>query len=55
MTSKEKKVIKIKIQLYRDREKMVSALAGNGYHVWVEEIMTGNIYEDKDYFVCFEL
>lgn len=47
----KKKIIKVLINPYDDREKMISALAQNGYKVWVEE---KKIHWDTNYYVVFE-
>ena len=41
--------VKLKIQLYQDRQVMVLALARAGYKVWEET------EEDYTYYVCFEM
>jgi hypothetical protein len=47
------KIIKLKINAYVDRERIITALANSGYHVWVEEMINDNNYR-RDFFVCFE-
>ncbi|MBN2591597.1 MAG: hypothetical protein JXA96_17155 [Sedimentisphaerales bacterium] len=47
-----KKIIKVKIDGYEDRNRMVNALARNGHKVWVEK--KRNFPSDYDFFVCFE-
>ena len=45
--------VKLKIQLYKDREAMVLALANSGYKVWVETEEDYSLV--KTYYVCFEM
>ena len=45
--------IKLKIQLYQDRQAMVLALARSGYKVWVETEEDYSLV--KTYYVCFEM
>lgn len=48
-------VIRLKVQDADCREKMITALAGSGYKVWVEkEMEEGSLYSAR-FFVCFEL
>jgi hypothetical protein len=49
----KKKIIRLKINAYADREKIIPALANSGYKVWVEKEDT--ILFSNDYFICFEL
>jgi len=46
-------VVKLKIKAYVDRERIITALANSGYHVWVEEVKDDFTYQTT-YFVCFE-
>jgi hypothetical protein len=49
------KTIRLNIQNYDDREKMVTALANSGYHVWVEKVEPDyRAIPDNLYYVCFE-
>ena len=49
------KTVKVKIDGYDDRNKMVNALANNGHKVWVEEKPSQTFLTEKDYHVCFEI
>lgn len=50
------KIIKLNIQSCDDREKMVTALADSGYHVWVErEELDSWAAPSVLYYVCFEI
>lgn len=48
-----KKLVKINIQGYKEREMIVIALASNGYKVWIEKLEI-NFGMTKDFLVCFE-
>ncbi len=48
------KVIKLRIDPYKDREAIVPALAANGYKVWEEKINENKCYADTEHYVCFE-
>ena len=45
--------VKLKIQLYQDRQAMVLALARSGYKVWEETEEDYSLV--KTYYVCFEM
>ena len=47
------RIIRLKINTYTDREKIVQALANSGYKVWVHE-KKRQILGD-DFYVCFHL
>ena len=50
------KVVRLNIQSFNDREKMVTALANAGYHVWVERVEPDSWAEYyASYYVCFEV
>lgn len=54
--SGREKIIKLNIQSYYDREKIIIALTNSGYKVWVEEKSIGefpNLPETK-YMVCID-
>lgn len=57
MTKKEAVIkettIKVLVQGYTDREKMITALANSGYPVWVEEETKHHCTASRC-FVCFE-
>jgi hypothetical protein len=48
----KKKIVKINIPAFTDREKIAAALAENGYKVWIEK--TKKSISTTEYFVCFE-
>ena len=47
--------LKLNVQYYVDREKMVLALANSGYKVWVEEEKIPHAISGTNFFVCFNL
>lgn len=49
------KTIKLNIQSYDDRQKMVTALANSGYHVWVDREVDSWAAPRDLYYVCFEI
>jgi len=47
--------VKLKIQLYQDRQAMVLALASSGYKVWEETEEDYSYSLVKTYYICFEM
>ena len=46
--------IKIKINLYEDRDKLVNILVNAGYKVWIERREIKSIRMMQNYYVCFD-
>lgn len=49
------KIVKLLIESQADRERLVYALASNGYKVWIQSQKSSRLMLSDDYFVCFEV